>query len=105
MTHLLTWSMKNTMEKEKGRLDDIKNYQFYALKSDPSVGFIAVFKDIPKLPMVYLSYEDDMKNYDISLDSMHSNSGLVFKVSVYLGEKVSDLVLLIKTEGIVLYVS
>ena len=56
MTYLLTWSMKNTIEKEKGRLDDIKNYQFYALKSDPSVGFIIVFKDMPKLFMIYLSY-------------------------------------------------
>ena len=55
--------------------------------------------------MVYLSYEDDMKNYNISLGFMHSNSGPVSKVSVYLGEKVSDLVLLINTEGIVLYVS
>jgi len=79
---------KSFMEKERGRLDDGNNYQFYALKSDPSVGFIAVFRDMPKLSMIYLPYEDKGKSYEIFLNPEHSNAGAVFKVSVYLGEEI-----------------
>jgi len=79
---------KSFMEKERGRLDDGNNYQFYALKSDPSVGFIAVFRDMPKLSMIYLPYEDKGKSYKIFLNPEHSNAGAVFKVSVYLGEEI-----------------
>ena len=75
------------VEKERGKLDDEQNYQVYSVKSDPSVGFLAVFRDTQELSFIYIPYDDEGKSYDLYFSPKHSNDGALFKVSVYLDEE------------------